>query len=221
MQDFSEYHKVCEEERELPGAYQDQRMHGEYPERDAYSGIRMRGEYPEVPSKPSAYNCSDHISGRGEDYRQAWECQKDQHGCRKASDPVPSSRSSTRVKQSHLMLDEQMKGIDSLSKVIDDQLRPCCSHTGKHLCTSLEDLADACSKEELKMQQMHSKVCILSQACLLLCKAVSSVDMNVFNFFQCCICVPTFLVSSFLFHISILFIYILIFLFPKGIKARS
>lgn len=157
MQDFSEYHRVSEEERELPSAYQDQKMHGEYPESDAYSGIRMRGEYPEVPSKPSAYNCSDHISRRGEDYRQAWECQKDQHGCKKVSDPVSSSRSSTRVKQSHLMLDEQMKGIDSLSKVIDDQLRPCCSHTGKHLCTSLEDLADACSKEELKRQQMHSK----------------------------------------------------------------
>lgn len=162
MQDFSEYHRVSEEERELPSAYQDQRMHGEYPESDPGSGMRMRGEYPEVPSKSSAYNCNNPMSRQGEDYGQVWEFQKDQHGFRKEFEHVSgnSSRSSTRVKHSHFMLDEQMKGIDGLSKVIDDQFRPCCSHTGKHLCTSLEDLTDACDKEELKLQQFHSKVCI-------------------------------------------------------------
>lgn len=50
-------------------------------------------------------------------------------------------------------------------KVLDDQMRPCCSHTGKHLCSSMEDLSEVGSTEEDISAHLFAKVghCVFMQ----------------------------------------------------------
>lgn len=102
-----------------------------------------------------------------------WECKRNGHnGSSSACLPQlpveaeshsgePTQKSSGKVgaglKRGSSSGEKRCKTEKLLPKVIDDQLRPCCSHTGKHLCSSMEDLSEVCDKEPESSCHLHSK----------------------------------------------------------------
>ncbi|XP_042216714.1 uncharacterized protein LOC121862477 isoform X2 [Homarus americanus] len=174
-QHYPEYQMPEQQEYPLPtGEYPDPsptRPVGEYQKTDPYTRLMStRGQYPDVrAAKTRDYTpCRDQGLKRRGECSSEWECQTDhQHGKREyfkqfSSESEPcSSRvagGSTRVKQS---LDKPggptKEARQDLPEIMDDQLRPSCSHTGKHLCSSIEDLTEVGRKEELRPTQPHPK----------------------------------------------------------------
>ncbi|KAK8743209.1 hypothetical protein OTU49_017399 [Cherax quadricarinatus] len=170
--EYPEYQRPTGEYPELSTSYKDGRPVREYQECNPYSRLRTRGEYPEIGASGQDFNSGrdQGLKRRGE-YPSEWECQTDhQHSKREYFQQFPSDNEastsnskmgisvcSTRVKQSHLKLGKQTQETLGLPKVIDDQLRLSCLYTGKHLCSSLEDLSEIGKKGETKSSHLHSK----------------------------------------------------------------
>ncbi|XP_045606209.2 uncharacterized protein atos isoform X1 [Procambarus clarkii] len=174
VQEQHEYHNPAGEYPELSTIYKDGRPVGEYQECDPYVRLRTRGKYLEIGA-----GCQDFNGGRDQglkrrgEHPSEWECQTDhQHSKREyfkqfqsENDPCTSGNKmgsemcSTRVKQSNVMppVGKQTQEGTDFPRVMDDQLRPCCSYTGKHLCSSLEDLSEVGRREESKSTQCRSK----------------------------------------------------------------
>ena len=141
-------------------------------ESDFSSKSHMKGDYEKKSSFHSSGSCSrpEGSKQRQEEEQEhlcEWEHKKNNHNGSKICHPhLPmeaesaqeevdgkySRKGSTRLKRGSPMSDEKNSAYDILPKVIDDQLRPCCSHTGKHLCSSMEDLSEVCDKE---MEKFH------------------------------------------------------------------
>lgn len=175
LQDQHEYHRPTGEYPDLADAYRNTRAVGDYQELDPYSRLRTMGEYLEIGANCPAFSGfrDQGLKRRGE-YPSDWEYQIEHHNSKREyfqqppyeSEPSSSStkkesgKCSTQIKQSHVNLGELTQEVTDLPKVMDDQLRPCCSHTGKHLCSSLEDLSEVGCKEESRSTQLHPKVSV-------------------------------------------------------------
>lgn len=172
LQEQQEFHGPAGEYSFLFGSYVDTRSVSEYQELDPYARLRTRGEYLEVGANGPDFNGfrDQGLKRRGE-YPSDWECQSEHLNSKREyfqqlpSESEPSSsnankesrKCSTHSKQSHVRVGELTQEVMDLPKVMDDQLRPCCSHTGKHLCSSLEDLFEVGTKDESRSSQPHPK----------------------------------------------------------------
>ncbi|KAK4300182.1 hypothetical protein Pmani_027608 [Petrolisthes manimaculis] len=123
--------------------------HGEYP-------TNTEGEYTRehkpcntreyllqkhTPSPPLPFESSLHTSGLLGSDQCSTRVKQNLH-----TSSFSSSSSSSSSKPS-----DRTKDYDT-TMVLDDQMRPCCSYTGKHLCSSLEDLTDIGTQDECKVQ---------------------------------------------------------------------
>ena len=151
-------HTMTGEYPEPIGGHSDDVLVGEY--QDPHSLVV--GESSRLSSVTSQESGRDQGVKRPGEHSSEWEYQGEQT-CKRdyfhKSLPVPETSqhnrdqgspqcSSTRVKQDSSRLHKLMEEEKMLSKVLDDQMRPCCSHTGKHLCSSIEDLTEVGSTEE-------------------------------------------------------------------------
>lgn len=109
-------------------------------------GVKRRGEYL------SEYEYQgEHQMCKREYYQKSLSISEASHH----SEDQESAQRSTRVKQGTSKLSGLTQEGSELPKVLDDQMRPCCSYTGKHLCSSIEDLSEM---EEHMSPQLSAKV---------------------------------------------------------------
>ncbi|XP_063878819.1 atos homolog protein A-like isoform X2 [Scylla paramamosain] len=158
--DQSDAHTMTGEYPEPLGGHSDDVLVGEY--QDPHS-LRLMGEPSRSSSMTSQEGGRDQGVKRPGEHSSEWEYQGEHQTCKRdyfhKSLPVPETSqhngdqgspqcSSTRVKQDSSRLYKLTQEDKALHKILDDQMRPCCSHTGKHLCSSIEDLTEVGSTEE-------------------------------------------------------------------------
>lgn len=169
--DLPDTHTLIGEYPEPMGVQSDGVPVGEYEEPHLYAKLRGVVE-PSMSSGSSVQEGSrdQGVKRRGE-YLSEYEYQGEHQTCKReyyqkslsiseASHPIDdqeSAQRSTRVKQGTSKLSGLTKEGNELPKVLDDQMRPCCSHTGKHLCSSIEDLSEVGSTEEHMSAQLSAK----------------------------------------------------------------
>lgn len=145
---------------------------GEYEEPHLYTKLRGAVE-PAVSSSSSVQEGSrdQGVKRRGE-YLNEYEYQGEHQTCKREylqkslpiseasfqSEDQGSAQRSTRVKKVTSKLSDLGQERKEVPKVLDDQMRPCCSYTGKHLCSSIEDLSEVDITEEFMSGHLFAKV---------------------------------------------------------------
>lgn len=164
--DQPDAHTMTGEYPEPLGSHGDEVLVGEYQEPHPHTSLRMISEPSRSSSSTTQEGGRDQGVKRRGEYLNEWEYQGEHQTCKREyfQKPLPvpeafqhsgdqgSAQCSTRVKQDSSKLSGLTQEDDELPKILDDQMRPCCSHTGKHLCSSIEDLTEVGSTENISAQ---------------------------------------------------------------------
>lgn len=172
--DQPDTHTLIGEYPEPLGVHGDGMPVGEYEEPRPYT--KLRDVEPSVSSSNSVQEGirDQGVKRRGE-YLSEYEYQGEHQTCKREyfhkslpiseashhSGDQESAQCSTRVKHGTSKLSGLTQEGNEPPKIMDDQMRPCCSYTGKHLCSSIEDLSEVGSTEEHMSTQLFAKVGLL------------------------------------------------------------